>query len=203
MRSRYVLLLVALAGLGTAAVLRSLRRQERALSELQRREAENEAASGRLEAPLVQIAAVAASDLRRSNALDSTAGERPVPVAVAPSTPEISVGELHKRYEGSFRGEAVDAAWAGQAKSIADAKLSAILPSGSSIRGLECRATMCRLETAHKDYASYVSFVRAAFTNPDQAPWNAESYSAPLNDNPADGVFVTYIAREGRSLSIE
>jgi hypothetical protein len=60
---------------------------------------------------------------------------------------------------------------------------------------------MCRLETAHKDHDRYMKFIETAFLSPENQLWNAATYSTPLNANPADGLMVTYIAREGGSLS--
>jgi hypothetical protein len=56
---------------------------------------------------------------------------------------------------------------------------------------------ICRLETGHKDRASYVKFIRTAFIQSSKLLWNGASFSASLNDDPHEGLMVTYIAREG------
>jgi hypothetical protein len=85
-------------------------------------------------------------------------------------------------------------------KEIAEAKLPTLLPTGSSVTSFECRSSICRLETAHKDHADYVKFAHAAFMSPTVQLWNAATYTTPLNDDPADGAMVTYLSREGQAL---
>jgi hypothetical protein len=109
--------------------------------------------------------------------------------------------EAQQRLEARFLHAAADPEWAARAKTIVGQKLPSLLPEGSTIRSFECRASMCRLETAHKDHGQYMKFIRAAFLTPEDQLWNAPTYSTPLNGNPADGLMVTYIAREGGSLS--
>jgi len=123
------------------------------------------------------------------------------PAARSPeAAPALQAAELHHRLETAFAKEHLDPAWTTRAKQIADEKLPALLPPGSVIRSLECRAAFCRLETAHKDFEAYWTFVKKAFLSESPALWNAMTYSMPLNDDPSEGLMVTYIAREGQGL---
>jgi hypothetical protein len=131
---------------------------------------------------------------------DGGAGNAPAPPSPPPSA-EQQMKEAHQRYETKFARAAVDAEWAARAKKIADQKLPPLLPEGSTIRSFDCRASLCRLETAHKDHERYMKFIEAAFLRPDGQLWNGATYSTPLNDDPQDGFMVTYIAREGASLA--
>jgi hypothetical protein len=105
-------------------------------------------------------------------------------------------------YQSAFAHEVPDAAWANDAKRIADGKLPGLLPKGSEVRSFECHSTLCRLETNHRDVASYHLFVRNAFMNTDGHLWNAPTFSGPLDDKLSDShaVMVSYIAREGHAL---
>jgi hypothetical protein len=124
------------------------------------------------------------------------------PSAAVPTGASVnSTGaEVHRRYERAFDQEAPDPTWAQRAKAIADAKLPALLPEGSAVRSFECRSTLCRLETSHRDVPSYFQFAKSVFVDSGAQLWNAPTYSAPLNDNVSEGLMVSYIAREGHAL---
>jgi hypothetical protein len=115
----------------------------------------------------------------------------------------VSNVELHKRLEGAFLREDSDAQWIAKVKGPAAAKLRELLPAGSGMRAIECRTSLCRIETIHRDFETFVHFAEAAFTDPSRRLWNGASTSVPLTDNPADGIFVTYLAREGEPLVMD
>jgi hypothetical protein len=138
---------------------------------------------------------------RRAEPLvEATRDERQDGSATPLSTTEQN-RKAQQRLEARFLHAAADPEWAARAKTIVDQNLPSLLPEGSKIRSFECRASMCRLETAHKNHGQYMKFIQAAFLSPEDQLWNAPTFSTPLNGNPADGLMVTYIAREGGSLS--
>jgi hypothetical protein len=107
---------------------------------------------------------------------------------------------VHQDYEVAFATDHGDVAWETRAKRMLNEKLPGVLPEGSSLRSFECHAMICRLEMHHADRERYWQFVRSAFVDPSSRLWNAEAYTVPLNDDPGDGLSVTYIARENEAL---
>jgi len=113
---------------------------------------------------------------------------------------DAGTAAIHEHLESLFVQDQPDAEWAERAKTIVSEKLPSLLPEGSFVRSFDCRASFCRLETSHKDQESYWKFIKGAFADRSRQLWNAETYSVPLNDDPVDGLLVSYIARENQSL---
>jgi hypothetical protein len=114
-------------------------------------------------------------------------------------TPQEQMAYLHDYYETAFIEDHADPEWAHEAKRMMDEKLPTLLPEGSTLHSFQCRASVCRLETHHRDPHSYMTFLTAAF-GPMHPLWNAGVYSAPLTGNLEDGLMVSYIARQEQSL---
>jgi hypothetical protein len=80
-------------------------------------------------------------------------------VANEPSKPApLSHEEYVTHAEAEFVGEAADPRW-NPARDLTT-KVTAVLPAGSSLRSLECRSSMCRMETTHVSSDDYVAFTR-------------------------------------------
>jgi hypothetical protein len=82
-------------------------------------------------------------------------------------------------------------------------RIATTLRKGSALLSLECKVSMCRIETSHRDRMGYEVFIQAAFLRSAHTVFSGPSFSVPLGDAPAqDGslVGVTFLAREGRSL---
>jgi hypothetical protein len=131
--------------------------------------------------------------------------EQPAP-AEDPShagPPPLDVIETRDQLEASFLRQHGDVRWSGEAQRTAATRLSAILPETSKLQSLECRASMCRIETAHQGLESYQLFVRNAFMNPETKLWNGGFFTMQLDD-PVNGKLVTvsYLARDGEELAI-
>ena len=78
----------------------------------------------------------------------------------------------------------------------------AALPAGSSIRSVECRGAMCRIETEHTSIDEFHEFIRRAFQTPESKIATAPVFAGPLAA-PKPGaplVAVAYLAREGTTL---
>ena len=120
----------------------------------------------------------------------------------SPSTARTA-GAIRDEYQKAFQGEPRDATWADGAQRLAAQRLQAVLPTGSEVRAVECRTSMCRLETSHPDRSRYEAFMRSAFLGGAPALWNAPEFSAPLASLDAAHeplLIVSYLAREGRAL---
>ncbi len=116
---------------------------------------------------------------------------------------DLAESNLRDRYERLFMTQVVDRAWAEAAQASAGACLTSFLPAGSLLRSIECRASMCRVETSHPDVTTSTQFVRSALLGTYGRAWKGASYSAPLDSLGASNevVLVTYLAREGNGLS--
>ena len=131
------------------------------------------------------------------------AEQQPLPGPVAAlKTPPVEV--VSERIEERFGTEPPDTAWARDAEHTAMGGVRAALPDHSQLRPVECRASMCRIETEHADFDRSQSFVRTAFMTPGRQVWNGGFLSMRAGDS-ADGkvVMVTYLAREGRELPMQ
>lgn len=131
------------------------------------------------------------------------AEQQPLPGPVAAlKTPPVEV--VSERIEERFGTEPPDSAWARNAEHTAMGGVRAALPDHSQVRSVECRASMCRIETEHADMDRSQSFVRTAFMTPGRQVWNGGFLSMRAEDS-ADGkvVMVTYLAREGSELPMK
>jgi hypothetical protein len=164
-------------------------------------------------------------DLQRSNDKESRALPalvasvqqapiQPIPAAApAPAVDEphhkeeprlaLQPAKLRERLDSTFHAEPFDSGWAGGAQRLAAERLRETLPEGSEVRSVECRSSLCRIETSHTDGPHYQEFVRKAFLNPDTKLWNGGLFSTRLDDaSQAEGrtVVVAYLARDGQGI---
>jgi hypothetical protein len=117
--------------------------------------------------------------------------------------PSMTAMEVLDHLDGVFDHEKEDRTWT--ASTTARAKISALLPATSELRSIECRTSMCRIETAHHDPESYQRFVRTAFMDPETRLWNGGAFSKVLPGQDGQGTVITvaYLAREGQGLPSE
>jgi hypothetical protein len=217
MKIRYSMTILAtLAAIGATAWIREAKQQQQeALSSLRREHDQALADLRRKIATLQPDRQQARDDIRwtpsGTEQLDTPSARLVPKVAetihppagvqkVAQRTPEEQRAEVHLQYEAAYVEDGSDPQWANASQQKVRDKLPSLLPNGSTIRSFECHATMCRLETAHKGSENYWQFIRTAFLDPEGRLWNAPTYSTPLNDDPEDGMMVTFIAREGQVL---
>jgi hypothetical protein len=112
--------------------------------------------------------------------------------------------DLLDHYDVAFATENVDSEWAVRARRIAEERLKADLPTGSSVRSIDCRTSMCRIESSHADRGSYAQFARQSFQDPATSIWNCGSFSTIVNDDSQPGsavMVVSYVSRDGTNLS--
>lgn len=195
MKPVHLLWAVPFVGL-LALQLADQRRHESELAELR-----SELGAPRPPPPRIDVGA-------RREVRSAPAATPPTPVTGAPAAepaappkpPPMEVGEVRDRLEGTFAKQRPDAQ-SDEARRTAETRLAAILPATSKLQSLECRTSMCRIETVHEDPESYQQFVKGAFLDPETKLWNAGFFSTPLT-NPVDGklVIVSYLARDGEEL---
>jgi hypothetical protein len=104
--------------------------------------------------------------------------------------------------EGMFVAEPVDDSWAMPTRlALRDRLTSLSRSSSSSLRNIDCRSSICRVEVVHKDADASRQFTEKIFTDPDERPWNGPGIITPPRSNP-DGslAVVMYLGREGTSL---
>lgn len=115
-------------------------------------------------------------------------------------TPIEQFARVHDTLEQKFDSQASDGGWAMDARRSVEARL-ADLPVASRVRSIECRSTLCRVETIHDRYPDARAFT-SRLAALDQRPWNGGFYTGPISEDPQTGAvtFVTYLVREGMEL---
>jgi hypothetical protein len=121
--------------------------------------------------------------------------------AATRAAPAPTSAEVRDRLDEVFRAETIDTTWSQNAARTLDGKLAALLPARSAVRSVDCRGSLCRIETSHAGLDEYRDFVERAFLGQTEL-WNAGFYTNVLVD-PVPGqpvITVAYLAREGQSL---
>lgn len=113
-----------------------------------------------------------------------------------------SPNELNARFSAVFDGEARDAGWAIESEREGRRFFDALeIGAHSRLRSIECRSTMCRLESVHDSEAALTTYVQRTFRDPANhiAKGPALILSLP-STAPNELTHVAYFAREGESL---
>lgn len=123
------------------------------------------------------------------------------PHAAAEKPRPLEPTEVRDRLEGRFSQERAEPKWSTEAQQLAETRLPATLPPSSSLRSVDCRGSMCRIETSHQDLEHYRQFVHKAFLTPATHLWNGGFFST-LIDDPGSGtmVAVAFLGRDGEAL---
>jgi hypothetical protein len=125
------------------------------------------------------------SRVRRSEDVPSEPAPKPTGEHGAPPTAErkpFSLDQYHAFIAQRFADETRDASWR-EAAELAP-KLTAILPAGSRLRALDCRTSLCRVETSHLDMERYREFLAAGFSLEQQIWSGAAQFPVPLAPQP-------------------
>jgi hypothetical protein len=99
-----------------------------------------------------------------------------------------------EQYAAKFASESKDLGWAPTAEHLARVRLQDLLRDGSILHSVECKTSMCRIESEHKSETIHQAFIRAAFVNAPR-PWNGALFVAP-SEGP-QSVRVLFMWREG------
>jgi len=117
------------------------------------------------------------------------------PRAEEPSSPPVpeqralSIDQYYAFIARRFAAETRDASW--REAAVLAPKLIAILPSGSRLRSLDCRASLCKVETTHLDLERYREFLSAGFSLETQIWSGAASFPTPAPPEPGQPVVAT------------
>lgn len=121
----------------------------------------------------------------------------------APPPPGPEPAQMKAELETTFASERTDPTWSSEAQREARARITAALPETSTLRDVDCHASLCRIETSHADLMSYQRFVQGAFMNPETRIWNAGFFSSPpVQGDNGQLVATMYVAREGEPLPL-
>lgn len=123
----------------------------------------------------------------------------PPEAASAAPTPQTAQDVIDEK-AARFTSEPVDRAWSQQTVTYTTQQLTPLLSKhGATLRNVECRTTICRAETVHRDKDSFREFAHDTFS-PTGLDWRAP-YMMSLEKG-ADGqtVGVLYLEREAPGL---
>lgn len=118
----------------------------------------------------------------------------PSPASAAPSIEEVDLA-LGER----LVNEPTDRAWSEGTEARIEAAFAEIVPQGATLLDVDCRTSMCRLESEYEAGETFEEFLAAA---PHREPFIGESFFRQSNaDRPDEPPrFVWYVAREGHRL---
>lgn len=131
---------------------------------------------------------------------DSAPGVAPAPPAAEPG--EHSEREIRDGYARLFDHAEGATPWSRTAVQRARERLPGAVPPGSEVVEVECRGELCRLESRHRDLASFEQYVEAVFFQARTQLWNGGFY-AHLDDPPEGGGArraVAFLAADGKAL---
>lgn len=124
-----------------------------------------------------------------------------LPPPAVEKTASETLAEARDQLGERFYSEGVDSAWTQETTRQLERTLPALLPAGSAMRRVECRSTMCRVESTHPGLDEFGVFVRSAFVGDTRV--SDGGFFAGLLSDPQPGQPVTtvaYVARKGHSL---
>lgn len=101
---------------------------------------------------------------------------------------------LEEKVEQAFVAEDVDPGWAEPASARIVEGTMPILPAGSSLRDVDCRSTVCRVEVQHTTAGSHQGFIQAAVF--EQRFWQGPGSFTRVTDENGQEVTLVYLGRE-------
>ncbi|HTE53459.1 MAG TPA: hypothetical protein VK698_21540 [Kofleriaceae bacterium] len=132
------------------------------------------------------------------------------PAVTQPAAPSGGTGpaqtgeEMRDTIEESFAADHPDAASRDLAQGL-ERGVRAVLPPGSSVSRLECRSSLCRVETVHANIDEFRTFADRAYMTVDPTRVSNGPVFAGLVHAPVEGeplVAVAYLGREGSVLPL-
>jgi hypothetical protein len=105
---------------------------------------------------------------------------------------------LEDRLEEAFAVEMPDPGWAGSATDHIHDVFSSALPSGSWIREVTCRASLCRVEIAHAAEDAHAELIRTLTENPGL--WEGPGSIAPGAESAGEATTLAFFGRPGSDL---
>jgi hypothetical protein len=145
-------------------------------------------------------------DVSQAQAESATAAPIPAPrlAAVGEGIEQAPKNEADyaDAVDVSFYAEDSDPAWSRGAEKLTISALTSALPSASKIGAVECRTTLCRMESVHRDLDAYGAYVEAAFASRDRELWNGGFATFITERTGAEVRVVSFFAREGHAVTI-
>lgn len=119
-----------------------------------------------------------------------------------PETMMESFVPIRKSLEALYQSEVPDPSWSERARSLAENALAAHLPDGSRLGAIDCRASVCRIESTHDRQKQADEFIHKALAEPATRPWNGGFAVGPIAEDPATGRVTTllFLMRESKDL---
>jgi hypothetical protein len=146
---------------------------------------------------------MAVAPLGVASSAPAPAGEAQLPAAEAAPRPAAAEPHVYAEHlQSMFQSEPDDAGWSRSARQGAQERLAAAAPDPSVVRSLECRSSMCRLETSILGADDDVKLVRAALGERDNPTWSGAVFSRIEEDASGRPVRVSYLFRAGTTLPI-
>ncbi|NOK13323.1 hypothetical protein [Corallococcus exercitus] len=116
--------------------------------------------------------------------------EVPPPPPMRPPPPSFE--QSRTRVMTAFAEEPVDSDWSGRATQTLNETLRQHLPSGSRVKALDCRATLCRVELVHRSAADSGPFMMDGLR-----AWPGSIFVASESQEGTDYVVTLIAAKEG------
>ena len=113
-----------------------------------------------------------------------------------------SFAPIHDTMEAAFVSENADPSWARDARRTAERSLIQHMPDGSRIASIECRSTMCRIESNHDHAHAADAFANETLGSSERQPWNGAFATGAISegDNGGSVTMVSYLMREGNEM---
>ena len=131
--------------------------------------------------------------------VNASAPERDLPLGERAAAVDRDAEKLGGTMESNFSKQLLDKNWSAGAATEVRTKVVARLPKDSQLRSIECRESMCRLETSHHSEEAYQAFVNRSLTAQD-FDWPGAMFFAPLHaESSGEVTTVAYLMRPGYS----
>jgi hypothetical protein len=215
MRSRLLILVAVAAGAVAGVVsINTSRQQDQSRQEMEGLRVELAALKANLQRQSLQVGFAAHDNRALLNALTSlektAATQREVhsnaeaanPENVAAESedlsratkrpPAVTYAQSQVRVLAAYGDEAPDAAWSRDAERKLDALVRGRLPSGSHLKSIECRSTMCQVEVTHRDANVGGTFLMEGFRG-----WPGSLFVAGEKEIQGELAMTIIAAREG------
>jgi hypothetical protein len=113
-----------------------------------------------------------------------------------PSTPPPSEAEVRQAPQTHFESQGVDPHWSRDTQRKAEEKLNSLLPADSRLLSVECRESICRVESEHQDIDTFRAFVRSDLFSPELR-WEGPMMATVTNTDSNGRVSsVAYLGRD-------
>jgi hypothetical protein len=106
--------------------------------------------------------------------------------------------EITRRLERRFEDEKPDPSWSKASQRLVTEHVHRGVPPESKVQAIECRRTMCRVESQHPTFEVYKKFVDDALLFPDGG-WDGPVMISITSRHP-DVKAIGYLFREGEDL---